>query len=289
VLRDSAVGASARNRRPAGLVVALVCALGACAPAAAAQQPTTSNPEELWRAYPLEQTPTTGTGAQSRPPASARRTDATSTAAGRSGPGMSWIVVLAAAAAAGAIGLLLVAAARRRRRTASSRTAGPEPDAQAPSPPHELLGRANWPAATPARPAPGKPAPATRARASRDAPVCQIRWSPRGGFFVAVTTDTNGTERGVAQSPRFNWNGPTPPEQEAEAEAALKVLAKELRDKGWRPLRARGFDFDERRWYARRFRWPTEADADRPSQGGDDDTTRGERDERSSRAAARRG
>jgi hypothetical protein len=272
-----------------GLVAVVVCALGTCAPGAAAQQPTTSNPEELWRAYPLEQAPTTGTGAQSRPPASERRTDATSTGTESSDSGTSWIVVLAAVAAAGAICVALVGAARRRRRTAPARDAGPEPGSEAPRPPHDLLWSANRPVSTPARRAAPKPPRAKGARANRDAPVCQIRWNGRGRFFVAVTTHTDGTERGIARSPRFDWDGPTPPEQEAEVEAALRVLAKELRDRGWRPLRARGFDFDERRWYARRFRWPTEAEADRPSRGGGDDTTRGTRDERSSRAAARRG
>jgi hypothetical protein len=243
-----------------GLVAVLVCALGACAPGAAAQQRTTSNPEELWRDYPLEQTPTTGTGAQSRPPASERRTDATSTVGEASGSSTSW-AVLAAAAAAGALAVALVAVARRRRRIAP----------------------------VPASAAPPQPARASDARASRDAPICQIRWSRRGRFFFAATTDADGTDRAIARSPRFDWDGPTPPDQAAEVEAALKVLAKELRDKGWRPLRARGFDFDERRWYARRFRWPTEVEADRPRQGGDENTTRGTHDERSSRAAARQG
>jgi hypothetical protein len=257
-----------------GLVAVLVCALGACAPGAVGQQRTTSNPEELWRAYPLEQTPTTGTSAQSRPPASERRTDSTSTVGEESGSGTSRIVVLAAAVAAGAVAVLLVGAARRRRHIASPANAGAEPAGEAPGPPHDLLPRADQPVST---------------RASRDGPACQIRWNRRGRFFFAVMTDTGGTERAIARSPRFDWDGPAPPDQEAEVEAALKVLAKELRDKGWRPLRARGFDFDERRWYARRFRWPTEAEVDRPRHGADDDTTRGTRDERSSRAAARRG
>jgi hypothetical protein len=52
--------------------------------------------------------------------------------------------------------------------------------------------------------------------------------------------------------------GSDPPDQTPEAEAALRLLARELRGLGWQPLRARGFDFDERRWYARRFRRPLE-------------------------------
>ncbi|HMI68455.1 MAG TPA: hypothetical protein VK510_00585, partial [Solirubrobacteraceae bacterium] len=47
-----------------------------------------------------------------------------------------------------------------------------------------------------------------------------------------------------------------PDEDSREARTAVRVLAKELRDKGWRPMRAKGDDFDEQRWYARRFRFP---------------------------------
>jgi hypothetical protein len=110
------------------------------------------------------------------------------------------------------------------------------------------------------------PAPPRRTRRP-SGPVCQVRWSRTGGFFFAVTTDQDGTERGIARSPHVDWTGSSPPEQEPEFEAALKVLSKQVRDLGWRPLRARGVDFDERRWYARRFRWPTEAEAQRPTSG----------------------
>jgi hypothetical protein len=74
-----------------------------------------------------------------------------------------------------------------------------------------------------------------------------------------VTTDARGGERRLAESRAFT-PGDAPPESSREAQAALRQLAKVLRDRGWRPLRAKGFDFDERRWYARRFRWPTEAE-----------------------------
>jgi len=107
-------------------------------------------------------------------------------------------------------------------------------------------------------------------------PVCQIRWVPgrRGSSFCAAMIDTDGIERALAWSPRFQWRGPSPPEESAEAQAALRQLAKELRTSGWRPLRAKGKDFDEQRWYARRFRRPaaeTEADQVRagPGTGGD--------------------
>jgi hypothetical protein len=103
-------------------------------------------------------------------------------------------------------------------------------------------------------------------------PVCQIRWGPgrRGSRFYAAMTDTDGIERALAWSPRFEWRGPSPPEESAEAHAALRQLAKELRMSGWRPLRAKGKDFDEQRWYARRFRQPaaeTDVDEVRPRAG----------------------
>jgi len=93
---------------------------------------------------------------------------------------------------------------------------------------------------------------------ARNEPVCQIRWVPgrRGSSFYAAMIDTDGIERALAWSPRFEWRGPSPPEETAEAQAALRQLAKELRTSGWRPLRAKGKDFDEQRWYARRFRQP---------------------------------
>jgi hypothetical protein len=87
---------------------------------------------------------------------------------------------------------------------------------------------------------------------------CQIRWAPgrRGSCFYAAMIDTDGIERALAWSPRFEWRGPSPPEETAESQSALRQLAKELRTSGWRPLRAKGKDFDEQRWYARRFRQP---------------------------------
>jgi hypothetical protein len=81
----------------------------------------------------------------------------------------------------------------------------------------------------------------------------------RGGSqFCAVIVDDDGVERTVATSPRFDWRGPSPPDQTPEAQAAVRRLSRQLRDAGWRPMRAKGVDFDEQRWYARRFRQPLE-------------------------------
>jgi hypothetical protein len=97
----------------------------------------------------------------------------------------------------------------------------------------------------------GRPAPARRG------PICQVRWSAPGTCFYAATTDVHGVEHRLAWSPPIEWREPGPPDEDSrEARAALRVLAKELRDKGWRPMRAKGDDFDEQRWYARRFRFP---------------------------------
>ena len=225
MLRTSAVG----------LVVA--CAF-AGAPVAVGQQATTSNPEELWKAYPLEQRPAT----QASPPAAQRRPSVVTTEEEHSGSSLWWFVAAAAGAA-----LVLVAVAGERRRRARPRGAE-----------SELLLPESWPAPPPAPP---------RRTRRPSGPVCQVRWNRTGSFFFAVTTDPDGTERGIARSPRVDWTGSSPPEQEPEFEAALKVLSKQVRDLGWRPLRARGVDFDERRWYARRFRWPTEAEEQRPASG----------------------
>jgi hypothetical protein len=225
VLRTSAVG----------LVIA--CAFGA-APVALGQQGTTSYPQELWKAYPLEQRPAT----QAPPPADEQPV-VTTADDGSGGPLWWWVVV--ATAAGGILVVALVSLARRRR----TRAAGVD------------LQPARWPAPAPTPPARPRPARAPRAPTRS----CQVRWSRSGGCFVAVAIELDGTERGIARSPSVDWSGPEPPDHEPEFEAALKVLSKQLRDLGWRPLRARGFDFDERRWYARRFRWPTEAEAEQPA------------------------
>jgi MYXO-CTERM domain-containing protein len=251
VLRSSAVG----------LVVGCVF-IGASV--ALGQQGTTSYPEELWKDYPLEQRPET----QAAPPTAERRAPPRSTTDEDSGPSPWWIV----AAVAGGAGLAVVVVRRRRkarpedldrRRPASSPTQVPA----APPPPPAV---------------PATPLPAPQARAPRPPTrVCQVRWSRPGRCFVAVATEPDGSERPVARSPNVDWVGPSPPEQGSELESALRVLSKQLRDLGWRPLRARGFDYDERRWYARRFRWPTEAEAQetsgRPPHAGEQVGTRAKR------------
>jgi hypothetical protein len=78
--------------------------------------------------------------------------------------------------------------------------------------------------------------------------------------------DADGAENRVARSPRVERPGSSPPEQTPEAKAALRKLAKELRDDGWKPLRAKGKDYGEQQWYTRRFRRPVEVDDDHPAE-----------------------
>ena len=75
-----------------------------------------------------------------------------------------------------------------------------------------------------------------------------------------MTVDAEGAEKRLGRSPVVDWAHAGPPEETQEAQAALRQVVKDLRARGWRPLRARGLDFDERQWYARRFRRPTEAE-----------------------------
>jgi hypothetical protein len=251
VLRVSIVAAAARLHRRVGLALVVVCVVGFVgASAAPAQQGTTENPEELWRAYPLEQTPTT----KSPPPASERDTRPASSAPGSDGSDRQWI--LPAAVVAGAAAGILVALMLYRRLSTAPRSArSRNVDVAPPTPPPAVPPSGAERPAQPARPSTGDRSPA-----AGKAPVCQVRWSRRGACFFAVVSDADGAERQLARSPRVEWRGPSPPEESPEAQAALRQLAKQLRDKGWRPLRAKGIDFDERQWNARRFRRPTEVE-----------------------------
>jgi hypothetical protein len=114
-----------------------------------------------------------------------------------------------------------------------------------------------------------EPARKSTAAAQRG-PVCQIRWSARARrpCFEAFVVDADGVERRVARSPRLDPPVSSPPERTPEAQAALRTLAKELRDDGWKPLRAKGKDFGEQQWYTRRFRQPVELEDDAPAEPG---------------------
>jgi hypothetical protein len=311
--------------RRLAVAVAIACVVGGWgAPAVGAQQP---DPQELWRAFPLDPSPRASGGTTGRPPAAPQELAPTATrSASRSAAplhegassGPSWIVLFAAAAAGAAFVAVVMALqgrymARRRARRALSVAAeevpalpkelpwparpsdawvpgsAERPPARAQREPERVTYRPGTratfdlptrphPPRAPVAPAPVAPAPAPRAgraeratpsaAASRGAPVCQVRWSRRSRRFYAVTTDGDGSEKRLARSPQLEWTELSPPTEDSrEAQAALRRLAKELREKGWRPLRAKGFDFDERQWYARRFRWPTDAERQQPAAG----------------------
>jgi LPXTG-motif cell wall-anchored protein len=296
VLRSTGDGTSARVARRAGvagLLITLACGLAASG--AVADRRPQPNADELWRSYPLEQKPTTTAPA---PAAAAPRGASTPAAddAGDSGP--PWAVLAAIAAAAG---LLAFVAARRRRRAAPATdpaAGGPSPPwldgpsaaRQTPAPPRAAVGppggaRAAAAAAAPvaSRPARGQAPAAARPQAARgpalaanglrrtasSGTVCQIRWSRRARRFFAVTVDAEGAEKRLGRSPVVDWAHAGPPEETPEAQAALRQVVKDLRARGWRPLRAPGLDFDERQWYARRFRRPTEAELEPEQPAGE--------------------
>lgn len=188
--------------------------------------------------YPLEQSPQSGNAERAFAPASQRRGDQLSSTSESGGAGL--LLVLAGVAVAGA-GLVVLALSRRRRRPS---LAGPLTAVTALGAPPTP-----WPAAVP------RAAPRT---AARTGPVCQVRWNRRRACFYADTAGADGREQGVVRSPRLQHGQASPPERTRDAEAALRALAKELRNRGWRQLRAKGTDFDEPQWYARRYRWPTD-------------------------------
>jgi hypothetical protein len=276
----------------------VICVVtGVVASSAPAERRPPPDPSELWRSYPLEQKP--ATVAKNPTPAAAskqRNPHKSRSAAAKKGNGRPPDALTAAAGAVAALLVLAALALRHKRR----RPAAPPPAHAAPvavsraapiAAPHPQRGREPAPQSSPPQPAPEAalptaapaermfepaptPVPAARPRnaqraAARKPVTCQIRWNRRGRTFYAVSVDSNGIEHMLASSPRIEEGGPAPPDEMPEARAALRQLAKDLRDRGWRPLRAKGIDFDERRWYARRFRWPTEGELAQEGGHGD--------------------
>jgi hypothetical protein len=244
--------------------------MGAAASGALADRGAQPDPTELWQSYPLEQKPATvadGPAAAMAPKnRKAHKPASSDPDQGSRGPTPGVIVAIGFATA------LLVSAAialrrGRRRPTAPSPARAAQvaaPVAGPPAPRAIEPPRLAEPAPTPPRRAKPPPAAAAtrngRAVAQRKSLVCQVRWNRRGRSFYAVSVDADGSEHMLARSARLEEAGPAPPDETPDARAALRKLAKDLRERGWRPLRARGVDLGERQWYARRFRWPTEAE-----------------------------
>jgi hypothetical protein len=282
------MGAPARIWRRTGLAGVIVGAvMGVAASAALADRGAQPDPTELWQSYPLEQKPATvadGPAAAASKKRNAHKPASSDADQGSGGPAPGLIVAIGFATA------LLVSAAialrrGRRRPTAPSPARAAPVAAPVAGPPAQRAIEPPRRAEPPPKPPPrAKPPPAAaatrngRAVARRKSLVCQVRWDRRARSFYAVSADTNGIENMVATSPHLDWDRSAPPEETPEARAALRKLAKVLREQGWRPLRAKGIDFDERRWYARRFRWPTEeelADAGHADAGEVDEQVSG--------------
>jgi hypothetical protein len=236
---------SAAVWRRAAVACAGACAVAALAvsPALAERARATRTPDELWRAYPLEQTTPSTAATPARPSASplaGPRPAADTTSGSPSGGGRSRTVRLLIA---GALVVAAVAVAvealpfrrrpRRRRARLRARRAGP-----------------------PVAPRVNGGAPSENGRpVDPRGPVCEVRWRSHGtrSWFSAVTVDADGVERTVATSPLVPGRGASPPERTPETQAALRRLSKTLRDEGWRPMRTKA---KHGGWYGRRFRLP---------------------------------
>jgi hypothetical protein len=245
VLWDSAVRVPARiwrRTRLACVVAFAACLAGGVAPSTALSGQRT-NPEELWRAYPLEQKPTRAGGGPAQAPAPRRSTGGPAVAAHKPATGPPWMV-LGSVAAGGVLMALVVLTLRAGRVSVA----------------HGIPSSADAEPTGPAIDAPSRKRRAARTTTARSGPVCQIRWSAHSSCFYAVPAGADGAEQRVVRSPPLEWGRASPPEESVEARAALGQLAKDLRGRGWKPLRAKGVDFDEWQWYARRFRWPTGPD-----------------------------
>ena len=256
---------------------AVLAAVAACAALAAlpAPVPAQSTPKPLWDEFPLEQRPQATTTAPSaaEPLAPARAgADRAAPPAAAPAPGGEargpWLMLLALAAGGLAV---LVGMGRVARRNVLALAPRPqrkpavEPErffvAQPRARPAPAPLRAPVRERTP-EPAP-RPAAAPPPRRRTKGPTCQVRWTARTARFTAVRVDEDGVEHRVAVSPRIAPPEGGLPEQSHEAQRALRALAKDLRGEGWRPLRAKGRDFGEIRWYTRRFTLDPPEPADR--------------------------
>jgi len=257
------------SRRLRALLAALVGCLLAAATAAApapAQRPS-SVPQELWRAYPLEQSPsrTAAAGRRSsgaRPPAASRR-----------GPQRPTVVV-----GATALGVLLIGGAavllwlRRWRPAPALRMPRSRPPKRPPPEPTARL-VAN-PGATASRSAPGH-TPAQHSLPARGPapPAAETCWivcwrGARHAMFYAVARDPEGHQHFIGESPTFTQPPTAPLVLDGAALEALDTLARQLAHGGWEAASSMG----ERgaAWHAHEFRRKA-IPADRPDRQEDRD------------------
>jgi hypothetical protein len=217
---------------PRGLLAVLTgCALvvTAAASPAAAERPST-NPEDLWRAYPLEQSPTTTSAPEQRREPAESSGDSSS----RRIFGVDAVAV-GAFLAGGALVLLWRLRGRR-----------PAPALRAPLP---TAGEATD--GPPSRSPPqGGPGPLA-------AETCWIVcWrETRRAAFYAIARDSDGHQQFIGESPAFTATPNRPLVLDDAAFEALQSLATRLSDGGWEaaaPVGARGA-----MWHAQEFRRKT--------------------------------
>jgi hypothetical protein len=273
-----------------GLVGLLACVvMGAAGPSALADGGPRPDPSVLWKAYPLEQKPSTVAPSPVVPASQPPAAKGGALSSPHESSGGASPALIAAIGAAAAVLLLLATVARLHRRreratptlalpaatpvalaptraspaaiTAPARTVEPKPrtvvDQKPATPPAPAAAAAAAAEPAPVTTRPAAPSPNGRAAAARRMPTCQVRWSS-DGWFYAVTAGRDGVEHMIASSPPVDWREPGPPEETPATRWAIQRLAKDLLERDWRPLRQKGIDFDERRWYARRFRRPTD-------------------------------
>jgi hypothetical protein len=223
-------GERTRVLGPRGLLVLLTgCALvSAGAPGSAAAQRPSPNPEELWRAYPLEQSPPQAS-APEPPQRRAQPTEASHESWPRSIFGADAVAV-GAFLGGGGLAILWL-----RRRRGSPALRAPLPAARAAD---------ATPSRSPPRRTPGALAPES----------CWIVcWRGTGqGVFYAVARDAEGHQQLIAESPAFTATPNRPLVLEGAAFDALQSLAARLSRSGWEaaaPVGARGAV-----WHAQEFR-----------------------------------
>jgi hypothetical protein len=212
---------------PRGLLAVLAsCALVAAAAAApaSAQHPGT-NPEDLWRAYPLEQPPTSAPEQRPQPAEPSR--DSSSRRIFR-------VDALAVGAFLAGGALVLLWRLRGRRPALALRTPLPTTHEATDGPPSR----------SPPQRAPGPPA----------AETCWIVcWrETRRAAFYAVARDSDGHQQFIGESPAFTATPNRPLVLDDAAFEALQSLAARLSDGGWEaaaPVGARGA-----MWHAQEFR-----------------------------------
>jgi hypothetical protein len=214
---------------PRGLLALLAgCALVAAAAAgpAPAQQPDT-NPQDLWRSYPLEQSPPTTSAPEPRPQPAERSRDSSSR-------GIFGVDVVAVGAFLAGGALVLLWRLRRRRPAPALRAPLPTTDETTDGP---LL-------RSPPQRGLGPPA----------AESCWIVcWRGKGqAAFYAIARDPYGHQQFIGESPAFTATPNRPLVLDDAAFEALQSLATRLSDGGWEaaaPVGARGAT-----WHAQEFR-----------------------------------